>query len=418
MSTNGTEPSGKVKAVRMRRRGRPPTWPRIRARGPYWIVDAGVVDGKRLRRTFSAIEDAETEAARLRAEREAKHVAAKFEAENRAVSLARLTDDQRADALKALSILNGGSLGSLTAAASFFVKHAAVSNPKTVAEVSAELISSMTNANRRPRTLREIRWRMRTFGEAFGEQRIASVTTHDCETWISRQAKGGGPQTREHIRRSLSRLFRFALRRRYTDQNPVEGIDHASIDSSSAPSIHAPEEVRKVLAAAAEHAPKMVPYYAIGYFAGLRPENELRGLQWTDIDFKAGLIHVRPETAKKRRERYVDIAPNLAAWLAPHRMESGRIRYTPYSFKKVNRESGVQWSPDVMRHTFATMHFAANSDAPKTAAQLGHSGDPGVLFNHYRRLIRPDVAEAFWQIMPPAPGRVVNIAQRKKQAAG
>ena len=38
MSTNGPVPSVNAKAVRMRRRGRRPAWPRIRARGPYWVV--------------------------------------------------------------------------------------------------------------------------------------------------------------------------------------------------------------------------------------------------------------------------------------------------------------------------------------------------------------------------------------------
>ncbi len=380
------------------------------------MVDAGIIDGKRVRRTFSSQAEAEAEGDRLRAERNAKSQTAKFEAANRAVSLARLSDAERGDVLAALRALKGR--GTLTGAVEFFLKHAAPENARSVSEIVTELLAAVQAAGRRPRTVGELKWRLGAFGERFGTVPIMTVTTRDIETWISERTAGAGPVTRDNERRGLYRLFAFAVKRRYAERNPVASLERSTIDSSSAPSIHTPEEVQKVLATAAEHAPRMVPYYAIGYFAGLRPENELRGLQWTDIDFKAGLIHVRPETAKKRRERYVDIAPNLAAWLAPHRMESGRIRYTPYSFKKVKRKSGVKWSPDVMRHTFATMHFAANSDAPKTAAQLGHSGDPGVLFNHYRRLIRPDVAQAFWQIMPPTPGRVVNIAQRKKQVAG
>jgi integrase len=380
------------------------------------MVDAGIIDGKRVRRTFSSLADAEAEGDRLRAERNAKSQTAKFEAANRAVSLAKLSDAQRGDVLAALRALSGR--GTLTGAVDFFLKHAAPESARSVAEIIAELLAAVRASGRRPRTVAELKWRLEVFGKRFGAVPIMSVTPRDIEAWIAERTAGAGPVTRDNERRGLFRLFAFAVKRNYAERNPVASLERTTIDASATPSIHTPDEVQKVLAAVATHAPRMIPYYAIGYFAGLRPENELRGLHWTDIDFKSGLVHVRPETAKKRRERYVDLAPNLAAWLAPHRKESGPITYTHYSFKKVRKSCGVKWSPDVMRHTFATMHFAANNDAPRTAAQLGHSGNPGVLFNHYRRLIRPDVAEAFWKLMPPTPGGVISIGRKDKQAAG
>jgi len=408
-----TQPTTEGKA----RVGRRPKWPKIRPAGRGFLVDSGRVFSPRRRKIVADTAAADKLADQWREERKDAAAAVTFEATHRAVSLSKLTDFQRADVLRALDSL--GDRGTLAGAVDFFLKHAAPANARSVAEVVAELLDSMTAANRRPRTMREIRWRLKAFKEEFGTRKVSSVTTRDCETWIEHEAEGAGLQTREHIRRSLSRLFNFALKRRYIDHAPTAAVEAAKLDGAGAPEIHTPAEVAKVLATAAGHAPAMVPYFAIGYFAGLRPENELRGLRWTDIDLAAGLIHVRPETAKRRRERYVTIAPNLAAWLAPRRVDSGPIAYTRYSFKKVGDKSGVKWTPDVMRHTFATMHFAENNDAPKTAAQLGHSGSPSVLFNHYRRLIRPEVAAEFWKIMPPnSAGRVVKIGRARARAAG
>lgn len=404
---NETTTAGKARS------GRRPKWPKIRHAGRGFLVDSGRVFSPRRRKIVADIDEADKLAGEWREERKDAAAAVTFEAAHRAVSLSKLTDKQRADVIAALDAI--GSNGTLAGAVAFFLKHAAPANARSVDEVTAELLASMTAANRRPRTMREIRWRLESFGKEFGACKVSAVTTHDCEAWLAEQTKGAGIQTREHVRRSLSRLFNFAVKRRYTDHAPTAAIEPAKLDGARGAQIHTPAEVAKVLAAAAKHAPRMLPYFAVGYFAGLRPENELAGLRWEDIDAK--LIHVRPETAKKRRERFVDVAANLAAWLAPHR-GAGRLFYTRYGFEKVRDKAGVEWSADVMRHTFATMHYAAHDDAAKTAAQLGHSGSPAVLFNHYRRLIRPEVAAEFWQIMPHAAGRVVTIGRTPAAAAG
>ena len=69
----------------------------------------------------------------------------------------------------------------------------------------------------------------------------------------------------------------------------------------------------------------MIPYLAIGYFAGLRTVNELARLDWREIDLADNTITVSPATANKRRSRYVTIAANLAAWILPHRETEGGI---------------------------------------------------------------------------------------------
>ena len=51
-----------------------------------------------------------------------------------------------------------------------------------------------------------------------------------------------------------------------------------------------------------------------------------------------------------------------------------------------------------MRHTFASHHLAAFQDAGKTAFQLGHKGDPAMLFSHYRNIVTPVEGKKFFKI--------------------
>ena len=57
---------------------------------------------------------------------------------------------------------------------------------------------------------------------------------------------------------------------------------------------------------------EIVPYLAIGFFAGLRPD-EIRRLRWQDIDFTAKEIHVNADTSKTSTERTVQVAPHKPA---------------------------------------------------------------------------------------------------------
>jgi integrase/recombinase XerD len=395
--------------------GRKPAWPKIRGRRngsgtTSWRVDAGAFGGsKRLVKQFPTLADAEAYAAELRAQRAATHEARRFERRNRAVSLANLNDRQRADVLEAYRLLEGGKRGSLVSAVYFYMKHAAPAGEHTVAEVTRELLTSVEAANRRPRTVRELRERLAAFGGEHGEAGIHAITAHDVEAWIGHHCKGMMPLTRLHYRRCLHRLFAFAVKRGYRETNPVAAIEKPIIDHAR-PQAHTPAEVRRILDAARKVNPRMIPYLAIGYFAGLRTENELARLNWRDIDLKEKLIRVDPATAKKRRERFVEIRPCLAAWLAGHKRDEGKLFYSRRYFRRIREAAKVDWPSNVMRHTYASNHLAAFNDAGKTALQLGHSGNASVLFNHYRALLRPKDADAFWNIHPDRKGKVIKLA--------
>jgi integrase len=401
---NQTTTEGKARV------GRRPKWPKIRPAGRGFLVDSGRVFSPRRRLIVADIAAADRLAGEWREERKDETAAATFEATHRAVSLSKLTDYQRADVLRALELLDDGRKGSLTAAAEHYLAHAAPAGDAVTVRVCCdELLKQAAENNLRPRTLRDLRRRCTAICDDMGDRPIRSVTTSDAVEWIRHRAEGCGPVTRDDWRRFAKSVFLFANEMGYTSAQPVPKrrgqIDH------KAPGIFTPAEVKRIMAAAVKHAPRLVPWLAVGLFAGLRTENELSGLDWRWIDLDRRAIRVDAATAKKRRDRDVEIQPNLAEWLAPHRDARGLLYFSRRALRKVRKEAKVGWPPNAMRHSFGTYHLAQFQNAGKTALQLGHVGEPEVLHQHYKARVTAKEAAAFWRIRPAsARSKVVQIA--------
>ena len=310
-----------------------------------------------------------------------------------------LSRDQRLDAERAYGLLKGTA--TLESAADFFMRHSASGEAgKPVRDVVADLLQTKRGANRRPGTITNAAYHLNRFVKSFGDCPLGTITLHDLERWFARLECN--PVTRDNFRRAVVGLFNYGQRRGLCDRNPALGLAKSGRDESM-PSIFTPKQAQDILEAAQTHVPKMVPYFAVGLLAGLRPQNELARLDWRNIDFKVKTILVDPATAKRRRARYVKISANLVAWLLPYRQTAGKIFYSRRKFRKVVEKAKIStWPPDVMRHSFASYHLIAYGDANATALQLGHAGAPGMLFDHYRALAKPKDARAFWKIKPKA----------------
>src|SRR5207248_4608051 len=94
--------------------------------------------------------------------------------------------------------------------------------------------------------------------------------------------------------------------------------------------------------------PDVLPYIAIGLFAGLR-RAEIERLDWSEVDFESGLIEVTARNAKTARRRHVTIQPNLREWLLPLRKHRGNV--TPeatfrQAFNQARTAAGIDEWPD------------------------------------------------------------------------
>ncbi|MGH7996060.1 MAG: tyrosine-type recombinase/integrase [Opitutaceae bacterium] len=297
----------------------------------------------------------------------------------------------------------------LTDAVNHYVRHlASVQRSATVAELVGKYIAAKEAQGRSAVHLADLRTRLGRFAGTFGKRLAAEITIQDVEGWLD-----GIPlsaQSINHHRDKVSSLFEYAVARGYATENPVAKIPKRKVVRGT-PGILSTEQLRRLLNATPF---EMLPYIAIGAFAGLRSAEILR-LDWRSVDLSRRIILLDTGTTKTSQRRIVKISDNLATWLAPYARREGRV--WPFEDSKLYVElrkllpaAGLpEWPDNCLRHSFCSYHLAKWQNGNETAEQAGH--DPKVLRQHYRELVLPADADAYWQIAPDMPAGVLPMGQ-------
>jgi integrase len=273
-------------------------------------------------------------------------------------------------------------------------------------------------ARRSPSYRRQLKYTLPRFEALHAAlvSRISAAQIHD-------QTAAMKPAVRNAMLRVLRAAFNFGIKRDYLAHNPIEKLDFESLARSEV-EILSPKEAAALMALAAE-SPDLLGYHALGMFAGIRPE-ELRRLNWSDVDLVERHIMVRSEVAKNHRRRIIDIEPNLIAWLrickrvgpvAPPTNLRSRLRKLHWlagesiSMRETVNEAAhlFCWKQDIMRHSFASYWLAKHGDINKLTLLLGHATTT-MLWKHYHRAAKKTEAERYWSIMPPSKRKVVEFA--------
>lgn len=146
------------------------------------------------------------------------------------------------------------------------------------------------------------------------------------------------------------------------------------------------------------------PTFIVGAWMGLRPESELRRVDWQHFDWKRKHLHVVIEVARKTRyERFVPIPANVAVMLKPFIQPAGRISGREH----VNRISGILraakvievWPQDIMRHSSISYAIASGKGIGEVAEHHGNS--EGIIKRRYRRPLTRQDAKAWFGIGMP-----------------
>jgi integrase/recombinase XerD len=104
---------------------------------------------------------------------------------------------------------------------------------------------------------------------------------------------------------------------------------------------------------------ELVPWFVLGLFAGLRPEETVR-LDWADIDFDRRQIDLPAKKAKGRTRRIIPIEPNLTEWLKAYRPVDRKGKVVSnfrWHFQVFQRSAGPEWNPwpkDCLRHSYGS----------------------------------------------------------------
>jgi integrase len=296
-------------------------------------------------------------------------------------------------------------------ATQFYVDHLRASERScTVKELLGELLDAKASKGVSVRHLDDLKQRVGKFADKFGDRIVATITSREVEEWLD--SLNVGAQTRNHYLAAVRLAFNFAMRRKYATENPTEAIEEANVPPVP-PGILTVEQAAQLLENAS---PEILPYIAIGLFAGLRTA-ELQRLDWSEIDFDSNLIEVKAEKSKTAQRRHVQIQPNLREWLLPLRKLKGSVTPTDgfrESFKQARVAAGItEWPDNALRHSFASYHMARfERSAAETAMELGHH-DARITYRHYRELVKPRDAEGYWDIRPAKTSKkIVQMAAR------
>lgn len=243
-----------------------------------------------------------------------------------------------------------------------------------------DLIHDLGLAGYAERTARGYAASVDAFSEFHGRC-LSGLGADDVRAWVKHLAGTGiSPQRmRQHFA-----ALRFLFVRTLGHPEAVSFLSWRS-DPPSLPTVLAPDEVSRVLAAI--RSPVYRTLFVTMYATGMRLR-EACLLETADIDAARGLIRVRH--AKGRKQRVVKLSPRLlellrAYWAfvrpAPPWLFVSR-RGTPVhpqvarnALREAARAARIskRVTPHVLRHSFATHMLEAGSSLPVIQAVLGHA---------------------------------------------
>jgi integrase len=406
------------------------TGPKVRPRtnpsgAIVWIVDHGPQpDGSRPRETYHS----------------------KAEADNRAMALRNRTNNSVVNVIHEVALQNESLVVALTLlkqycekmqrevsffdVVEFYVKHQSfMGTPTPLADAITEYLLSVEKKNARYVT--QIRRTLVTFAQAYSGAACHDITSADVTRWL--KAYEEAPGAYNHRRTYLNGFFAFAEKRQFIarDSNPVTNIATLNVPFSK-PRILRVEECEALLNAAVKvdaesNEQPLTPTFAIGLFAGLRPEAEIQRLDWASIHWDANEIEVT-QSKTAASERFIKMSDNLKAWLTPYRQDIGpvcpwkaeayfdRVRKVrdlaglALKERGISSENLLDWPQDAMRHCFGSYLYAKERNEHYTIAEMGHSGNLQIFRRHYKHRVNAEDAQKFWDIFPKKRLTAKNVA--------
>jgi integrase len=229
---------------------------------------------------------------------------------------------------------------------------------------------------------------------------VTDVTSATIQGFLT--AMKASERTKKNCRDVLRAFFKWCAARGYLSKTaPDDLMEHVPVYRNKRIGkieIFTAEQM-SALVEKADH--RLLPYLVIGAFAGLRGE-EIKRLDWSEIDLADGFIEVAADKAKTNTRRLVPIKENLKAWLLPVAKERGPVcpfKNVVNQLMQLAATANVEWKKNALRHSFISYRVAECADVPRVADESGNS--PAIIRTNYLQRVKPKQAQAWFGILPP-----------------
>lgn len=238
---------------------------------------------------------------------------------------------------------------------------------------------------------RLVQWWIGHYVEEQGRMPLAAVSPLDIDAFLGKKKWVG--TTQEQGFAYLRLFFNWLVRYGHVAKSPVKRAEKPK----GAPVHHLLTVAQvKRLIGLTSNCDRMRAWLVLGVFGGMRISEVGRAIP-EHIEKKEIFVPIIKSTDPVPRPRFAPILPALKRHL-PKKWDCLDEDHIRRSRTALALEMGWdEWPQNCLRHTAASMHYAAWQDAGKTAYYLGHSS-PKMVRERYARAVRKKEALAFWKL--------------------
>lgn len=284
-------------------------------------------------------------------------------------------------------------------------------DPKDVSAVVAEYLTELEHPDRGLSVAYVAHERQvgRKFAVSF-KCPLSSVTTEIFKSWIGGlKLRSGGamsPRYKINIQRSFAALVSFAASRNYVTREHAAQVSEMKAPRAEDPKrdVFTAEEFRKLLEASDD---RTRPAIILCGFCGLRTA-EVGRILWSDVKLAQRVVVVGAHAAKTQSRRVIPLCDAAVEWLAPFANQTGPVLpVDDRHIAAVGVAAGVSWRKNGLRHSYASFRLAILKNHEEAAFELGNS--PAMIQKHYRALVTPEEAAAWFSIRPSTEANVIPM---------
>ena len=251
-------------------------------------------------------------------------------------------------------------------------------------------------------------------------KKVNAVTHQMVETYLKTAKREDGKPLSQQSRRTRLTQFKMFFKwcmspkRKWITENPCDGLSF-TVERGEVQTL-GNEDVARLLNAAWNDTDTSrrrlcgrdyaLPGIVFSLFAGLRPWSEAAKMYWEDIDWNLitpnGSLTIKVRKSKTRFH-YAELHPTGIEWLKLCAKKKGPIKTHENALERVREKVGLgpgNWTPDVLRHTYASNWYATHSERGLNALERLMGNSVEVLRKHYIKALAPKEAKAYWEILP------------------